>query len=59
MAEVLRKLTLPSEGYGDEPRSEADVLLAAAARVQAALPAGWRQPGRIGAGPKPLALDDR
>ena len=41
MAEVLRTLTLPSEGYGDEPKSEADVLLAAAARIQAALPTGW------------------
>lgn len=41
MAEVLRTLTLPSEGYGDEPKSEADVLLTAAARVQAALPADW------------------
>lgn len=41
MAGVPRTLTLPSAGYGDEPKSEADVLLTAAARVQAALPAGW------------------
>jgi hypothetical protein len=41
MTGVLRTLTLPIEGYGDEPKSEADVLLTAAARVQAALPAGW------------------
>lgn len=33
--------TLPTQGYGDEPKSEADVLLTAVARVQAALPAGW------------------
>ena len=41
MAGVLRTLALPSEGYGDEPKSGADVLLTAAARLQAALPAGW------------------
>lgn len=41
MAGVLRTLTLPSEGYGDEPKSEADVLLTSAARIQAALPTGW------------------
>lgn len=41
MAGVLRTLTLPAEGHGDEPKNEADVLLTAAARVQAALPAGW------------------
>jgi len=41
MAGVMRTLTLPSEGYGDEPKSEADVLLMATARVQAALPARW------------------
>ena len=41
MADVLRTFTLPSEGYGDEPKSEADVLLTAAARIQAALPTGW------------------
>lgn len=34
-------LTLPSQGYGDEPKSEADVLLTAAARIQAALPPAW------------------
>ena len=39
--ESCAHLTLPSEGYGDEPKSEADVLLTAAARIQAALPAGW------------------
>lgn len=32
---------MPSEGYGDAPESEADVLLAAAARIQAVLPPGW------------------
>jgi hypothetical protein len=41
MTGVLCTLTLPSEGYGDEPKSEADVLLTSAARIQAALPAGW------------------
>jgi len=41
MVEALFTLTLPSEGYGDEPKSEADVLLTSAARIQAALPAGW------------------
>jgi hypothetical protein len=41
MAGVQRTLTLPSEGYGHEPKSVADVLLTAAARVQVALPAGW------------------
>jgi hypothetical protein len=41
MAGTLRTLTLPSEGYGAEPKSEADVLLTAAARIQAALPTGW------------------
>ena len=41
MAGVQRTLTLPFEGYGDEPKSEADVLLTAAARIQAALPPGW------------------
>jgi hypothetical protein len=41
MPEPERTLTLPSEGYGDEPKSEADVLLTAAARIQAALPADW------------------
>lgn len=34
-------VTLPAKGYGDEPKSEADVLLTAAARVRATLPAGW------------------
>lgn len=41
MAKVLRTLILPADGYGDEPKSEADVFLLAAARIQAALPAGW------------------
>jgi hypothetical protein len=41
MAGVQRTLTLPSEGYGNEPKSEADVLLTAVARIQAALPPGW------------------
>jgi hypothetical protein len=41
MAGVQRALTSPSEGYGNEPKSEADVLLKAAARIQAALPLGW------------------
>lgn len=50
MVEVLRPLTLPSEGYGDEPKSEADVLLAAAARIQAALPTGWTVQAKTGVG---------
>jgi hypothetical protein len=37
----MHTLALPSEGYGDEPKSGADVLLTAAARIQAALPTGW------------------
>lgn len=41
MAEVLRTISLPTEGYGDEPKNESDVLLSAAARVQAELPEGW------------------
>lgn len=41
MAGTQRDLTLPSEGHGNEPKSEADVLLTAAARIQGALPAGW------------------
>lgn len=41
MAQALRTLTPPSEGFGDEPRSEADVLLTAAAQIRAALPQGW------------------
>lgn len=41
MAGTQRDLTLTSEGYGNEPKSEADVLLTAAARIQVALPAGW------------------
>ncbi len=41
MTGFRRALTLPSEGYGAEPKSEADVVLAAAARIQAALPTGW------------------
>lgn len=41
MAGGQRTLTLPLEGYGDEPKSEADVVLTAAARIQAALPTGW------------------
>ncbi len=41
MVGVQRTLTLPFEGYGDEPKSEADVVLTAAARIQAALPTGW------------------
>lgn len=36
-----RAATLPTTGYGDEPKSEADVLLMATSRVQAALPTGW------------------
>lgn len=31
----------PSEGYGDEPKSDAEVLRSAAARIQTALPPGW------------------
>lgn len=41
MTGVQRTLHLPPEGYGNEPMSEADVLLTAAARIQAALPTGW------------------
>ena len=41
MPEVLRTLTLPSEGYGAEPKNASDVLLTAAARIQAALPTDW------------------
>lgn len=41
MAGVQRALNLPSEGHGTEPKSETDVLLTAAARIQAALPTGW------------------
>lgn len=37
----MRALTVPVEGYGAEPKTESDVLLTAAARIQAALPAGW------------------
>ncbi|MBB5786044.1 hypothetical protein [Jiangella mangrovi] len=54
MAGVQRTLILPSEGYGDEPKSEADVLLTAAARVQAALPSGWTLKTRTEVG----GLDD-
>lgn len=36
-----RTVTLPLEGYGDEPKSEADVVLMAAARIRAVLPPGW------------------
>jgi len=41
MSRVIRTLALPAKGYGDEPKTEPDVLLMAAARVQAALPSGW------------------
>jgi len=41
MAGAQRTLTLPSEGYGEEPKNEADVLLTAVARIRAALPPGW------------------
>jgi hypothetical protein len=41
MAEAKGTLTVPSDGYGNEPKSESEVLLTAAARIQAALPAGW------------------
>lgn len=54
MVGVQPELTLPTEGYGDDPRTEADVLLTAAARVQAALPSGWTVQTRIGVG----GLDD-
>lgn len=36
-----RRLNSPPERYGNEPRSATDVLLTAAARIQAALPTGW------------------
>jgi len=32
MAEALRTLTLPSEGYGDEPKSEAETIVVRGAR---------------------------
>ncbi|WP_182359811.1 hypothetical protein [Tomitella gaofuii] len=41
MVGAEHNLALPSEGYGDEPKTEADLLLIAAARIRAALPAGW------------------
>ena len=41
MNKAQRTLTLPRDGYGAEPRNDADLLLLAGARVQAALPAGW------------------
>lgn len=41
MPGAQRTLTFPRDGYGDEPKSEADVMLNAAARIQAALPSGW------------------
>jgi hypothetical protein len=41
MVAARPNLSLPPEGYGDQPTSEADVLLRAAARIQAVLPAGW------------------
>lgn len=54
MVGVQPELALPAEGYGDDPKSEADVLLTAAARVQAALPVGWTVQTRTDAG----GLDD-
>lgn len=41
MAASRPDLAVPAKGYGDEPRTKADVLLAAAARIQASLPPGW------------------
>lgn len=54
MTGALRTLALPIEGYGDEPKGEADVLLMAAARIQAALPADWTVQTKTGVG----GLDD-
>lgn len=50
MAGVTRTLALPSKGYGDEPKSEADVLLMATARVQATLSDGWAVQAKTGVG---------
>lgn len=41
MSAFSRALLLPSDGYGDEPKSQADVLHMAAARIQGALPSDW------------------
>lgn len=41
MFDVIQTPVLPATGYGDEPKTEPDVLLMAAARVQATMPAGW------------------
>lgn len=54
MAGAMRTLTLPSEGYGDEPKSETDVLLMATAWIRAALPATWTVQTKTEAG----GLDD-
>ena len=41
MLEVVPTLTLPRDGYGPAPRTPADLMLLAGARIQAALPPGW------------------
>lgn len=63
MTRVVSTLTLPAKGYGDEPKGEADVLLVAAARVQAALPSGWTaqtqtEVGRVGNSPNTYPRPD-
>ncbi len=54
MSEVPRAFTVSAKGYGDEPKTEADVLLTATARIQAVLPAGWTVQANAEAG----GLDD-
>ena len=44
MIEVKRAAASPATAYGDEPTNEADVLLMATSRIQAALPVGVGQP---------------
>jgi hypothetical protein len=43
MAEVLRTLTLPSDGYGDEPKSEADVRAPCELAIGLGRRCGWAQ----------------
>lgn len=41
MGTAQRTGALPADGYSAEPQTEADVLMLARARIQAALPPGW------------------
>lgn len=41
MVTTQREALLPQDGYGVEPRTDADVLLLTLARIQPALPPGW------------------